>query len=55
MTSLSPLRLAGVRTSSFTFGMGVSGTDVPREEEPERDDDEPVLLGASGSEEMMAP
>ena len=36
-----PLRLAGLRTSSFTCDLGVSGVDVPREE-----DEETVLLGA---------
>ena len=46
MTWLPPLHLDGVRTSSFTPGLGVNGADEPREEETERDDDEPVLLGA---------
>ena len=45
MTIPPPLRLAGMRTSSFTSGLGVSSADVPREEEdPEPDEDDPVLL-----------
>ena len=35
-----------VRISPFTSDMGVSGADMTREDEPERDDDEPILLGA---------
>ena len=48
MTMPPPLRLVGVLTASFTSGFGVSGVEVPREEEeePEPDDEEHVLLGA---------
>ena len=47
MTRPPPLHLAGLRISSFTSNLGVSGANVPwKEEEPEPDDDEPVLLGA---------
>ena len=47
MTMPPPLRLVGVLTSSFTSGFGVSGVEVPQEEEePEPDDNEHVLLGA---------
>ena len=55
MTSLSPLRLAGVRTS----GLGVRGADVPQKEELERDEarttTSPCSSVPSGSEGATVP